>query len=120
MLGVEDWQLAIIADILIFWVLGIKELLLVESGASYHYDDFRDDYSIQIHSQSCIMSRYHKVDDFNFDLINFPFPDSNIHSRITYSIIHFTLYLFNSLGYVIMVITLHGVYMACELSVVES
>ena len=48
------------------------------------FDNFLD-LSIRIFSGRFIMGIYHKVDDFNFEVINFPFPDSNIHSRITYS-----------------------------------
>ena len=55
-----------------------------ESEFGYHYDNFLD-LSIRIHAQRFIMGIYHKVDDFNFEVINFPFPDSNIHSRITYN-----------------------------------
>ena len=29
---------------------------------------------------------YNKTDDFDFEVINFPFPESNIHSNITYSV----------------------------------
>ena len=61
-----------------------EELILEESEFGYHYDNFLD-LSIRIHSQRFIMGIYHKVDDFNFEVINFPFPDSNIHSRITYN-----------------------------------
>ena len=28
---------------------------------------------------------YNKTDDFYFEVINFPFPENNIHSNITYS-----------------------------------
>ena len=28
---------------------------------------------------------YHKVDDFNFEVINYPFPQSNIHSMLGYT-----------------------------------
>ena len=28
---------------------------------------------------------YNKTDDFDFEVISFPFPESNIHSNITYS-----------------------------------
>ena len=30
------------------------------------------------------MGIYHNVDDFNFEVTNFHFPDSNIYSRITH------------------------------------
>ena len=31
------------------------------------------------------MKIYHKIDDFNFEVINFPFPDSNISEFIGYN-----------------------------------
>ena len=31
---------------------------------------------------------YHKVDDFNFEVINYPFPQSNIHSMLGYTTIY--------------------------------
>ena len=43
------------------------------------------DLSIRIHAERFILGIYHKVDDFNFEVINFPFPESNIHSRIGYN-----------------------------------
>ena len=67
-----------------------NELLLEESEFSYHYDNFLD-LSIRIHSKRFIMGIYHKVDDFNFEVINFPFPDSNIHSRIGYNAFYLQL-----------------------------
>ena len=61
-----------------------EELLLEESDFGYHYDNFLD-LSIRIHAERFIMGIYHKVDDFNFEVINFPFPESNIHSKIGYN-----------------------------------
>ena len=40
-------------------------------------DTFLDLY-IRIHKGLLIIGIYHKVDDFNFEVINFPFPESNI------------------------------------------
>ena len=31
---------------------------------------------------------YNKTDDFDFEVTNFPFPESNIHSNITYSALY--------------------------------
>ncbi len=60
------------------------ELILEESDFGYHYDNFLD-LSIRIHSERFLMGIYHKVDDFNFEVISFPFPDSNIHSNLGYN-----------------------------------
>ena len=60
------------------------ELLLEESTFSYHYDNFLD-LSVRIHAERFVVGIYHKVDDFSFEVINFPFPDSNIHSKIAYN-----------------------------------
>ena len=40
---------------------------------------------IRIYDKRFVIGIYHKVDDFNFDVINFPFPDSNIHSETGYN-----------------------------------
>ena len=61
-----------------------KELLLEESDFGYHYDNFLD-LCVRIHSERFLMGIYHKVDDFNFEVISFPFPDSNIHSKLGYN-----------------------------------
>ena len=59
-------------------------LPLEESDFSYHYDNFLD-LSIRIHSKQFVIGIYHKVDDFDFEVINFPFPESNIHSKLGYN-----------------------------------
>ena len=59
-------------------------LLLEGSSFGYHYDNFLD-LSVRIFNQNFIIGIYHKVDDFNFEVINFPFPSSNIHSQVGYN-----------------------------------
>ena len=59
-------------------------LLLEESTSGYHYDTFLD-LNIRIFNQKFVIGIYHKVDDFSFEVINFPFPESNIHSKIGYN-----------------------------------
>ena len=61
-----------------------KDLLLEESTFSYRYDNFLD-LSVRVYADKFVMGIYHKVDDFNFEVINFPFPESNIHSKIGYN-----------------------------------
>ena len=53
------------------------------SEHGYHYDTFLDLF-IRIFYRNFIIGIYHKVDDFNFEVINFPFPSSNIHSETGY------------------------------------
>ena len=36
-------------------------------------------------NRNFVIGIYHKVDDFNFEVINFPFPSSNIHSQVGYN-----------------------------------
>ena len=43
------------------------------------------DLNITLLNKQCILKVYHKVDDFNFNVISFPFPCSNINSSVTYS-----------------------------------
>ena len=59
-------------------------LLLEGSSFGYHYDNFLD-LSVRIFNNTFIIGIYHKVDDFNFEVINFPFPSSNIHSQVGYN-----------------------------------
>ena len=58
-------------------------LVLESSGFGYHFDTFLD-VLIRIHNKKFIIGIYHKVDDFDFEVINFPFPSSNIHSETGY------------------------------------
>lgn len=59
-------------------------LILEESTSGYHYDTFLD-LNIRVYKNKFIIGIYHKVDDFNFIVINFPFPESNIHSKVGYN-----------------------------------
>ena len=59
-------------------------LLLEESSTGYHSDTFLD-LNIRVHNGRFIIGIYHKVDDFDFEVINFPFLSSNIHSQVGYN-----------------------------------
>ena len=59
-------------------------LLLEGSTCSYKQDTFLDLY-IRVVDHKFITGIYHKVDDFNFDVISYPFPQSNVHSMLGYS-----------------------------------
>ena len=59
-------------------------LILEESNTGYHFDTFLD-LLIRVYNKKIIIGIYHKVDDFNFEVINFPFPTSNIHSQVGYN-----------------------------------
>ena len=61
-----------------------SDLILEESEFGYHYDHFLD-LNIRIVKGKFVIGIYHKVDDFNFEVISFPFPSSNIHSQVGYS-----------------------------------
>ena len=50
----------------------------------YHYDTFLD-LLIRVYKKQFVIGIYHKVDDFSFTVINFPFPESNIHSKVGYN-----------------------------------
>ena len=68
-------------------------LLLEGSTCSYKQDTFLDLY-IRVVDHKFITGIYHKVDDFNFEVISYPFPQSNVHSMLGYStyysqLIHF-------------------------------
>ena len=52
-------------------------LILELSSVSGHRDAFLDLY-IRIHNNQFYHGIYHKVDDFSFEVISFPFPTSNI------------------------------------------
>ena len=63
-------------------------LLSEGSTCSYKQDTFLDLY-IRVVDHKFITGIYHKVDDFNFELIRYPFPQSNVHSMLGYlHIIH--------------------------------
>ena len=54
-------------------------LLLEGSACSYKQDTFLDLY-IRVVDVKFVIGMYHKVDDFNFEVINYPFPQNNIDS----------------------------------------
>ena len=58
-----------------------KELTLEPSQTSGLEDDFLD-VNVKIIDNKFVTKVYHKVDKFNFKVVSFPFPDSNIHSKI--------------------------------------
>ena len=55
------------------------------AGSDDHLKDTFLDIDIQIEGDNFNTKIYHKVDDFNFDVISFPFPTSNISDYITYN-----------------------------------
>ena len=59
-------------------------LLLEGSTCSYKQDTFLDLY-ISVVDHKFITGIYHKVDDFNFEVISYPFPQSNVYSMLGYS-----------------------------------
>ena len=61
-----------------------SSLQLEESDFGYHYDHFLD-LNIRIVNGRFVIGIYHKVDDFDFEVISFPFPSSNIHSQVGYT-----------------------------------
>ncbi len=58
-----------------------KELTLEPSQNNGLEDDFLD-INVKIINNQFITKIYHKVDKFNFEVVSFPFPDSNINSKI--------------------------------------
>jgi hypothetical protein len=60
-----------------------EELILEKSNSSTIQDTFLD-LHIRIINKSFRIGIYHKVDDFNFEVINFPFLESNIDSSLGY------------------------------------
>ena len=71
-------------------------LILEGSTCSYKRDNFLDLY-IRVIGDKIVTGIYHKVDDFNFEVISYPFPDSNIHSSLGYSIFYSQLIRFHRL-----------------------
>ena len=61
-----------------------SSLSLEESDFGYHYDHFLD-LNIRIINNKFVIGIYHKVDDFDFEVISFPFPSSNISSQLGYT-----------------------------------
>ena len=64
-------------------------LILEGSTCSYKRDNFLDLY-IRVIDGKFVTGIYHKVDDFNFEVISYPFPDSNIHSSFGLLYVLFT------------------------------
>jgi ubiquitin C-terminal hydrolase len=60
-----------------------KQLILEKSSPFTKRENFLD-LHIRIIDNVFITGIYHKVDDFNFEVINFPFPDSNIDTSLGY------------------------------------
>ena len=59
-------------------------MLLEGSTCSYKQDAFLD-IDILVVDHKFITDIYHKVDDFNFEVISYPFPQCNVHSMLGYS-----------------------------------
>ena len=59
-------------------------LLLVSSACSYKEDTLLDLY-IHVVDDTFANGSYHKVDDFSFEVIKHPFPQSNINSMLGYT-----------------------------------
>ena len=70
-------------------------LILEDSICSYKRD-FLDIY-IRVTDDKFVTGIYHKVDEFNFEVIIYPFPDSNIHSSLGYSTFYSQLIRFHRL-----------------------
>ena len=58
--------------------------LLLEGSACGHKQDTFLDLYIRVVDGKFVTGIYHKVDDFNFEVINYPFPQSNIYSMLGY------------------------------------
>jgi hypothetical protein len=62
------------------------ELKLESSNGKGNYDHFLD-LDINVTPNNALVFKiYNKIDDFNFEIVNFPFPKSKRHSNITYSL----------------------------------
>ena len=71
-------------------------LIFEGSTCSYKRDNFLDLY-IRVIDGKFVTGIYHKVEDFNFEVISYPFPDSNIHSSLGYSTFYSQLIRFHRL-----------------------
>ena len=58
-------------------------LILGGSACSYKQGTFLDLYTCVIDG-NFVTDIYHKIDEFNFEVINYPFPQSNINSMLCY------------------------------------
>ena len=61
-----------------------KEIPLHNNDPDHSHDIFLD-LDISVHNDCFIIKIYHKIDDFNFEVVNFPFPDSNISNKVGYN-----------------------------------
>ena len=61
-----------------------SELTLKRSHGAGHEDYFLDLNVNICDNNKLSFKMYNKTDDFDFEVISFPFPESNIHSNITY------------------------------------
>ena len=61
-----------------------NKLLLEGSTCSHKQYTFLDLY-IRVVDHNFVTGTYHKVDDFYFEVISYPFPRSNVHSMLGYS-----------------------------------
>ena len=59
-------------------------LILEGSICNYKRDNFLDPY-IRVIDDKFVTCIYHKVDEFNFEVISYPLPDNNIHISLGYS-----------------------------------
>ena len=57
---------------------------LTQSNTNDNLENFLD-LNITLENEQCILKIYHKVDDYDFNVISFPFPCSNININITYN-----------------------------------
>ena len=71
-------------------------LILEGSACSYKQDTFLDLY-IRVVDEKFVTGIYHKVDDFNFEVISFPFPQSNINTMLGYTTFYSQLIRFSRL-----------------------
>ena len=69
---------------------------LTAGSLENHKDTFLD-LDIKIEEGRLIKKIYHKVDDFNFDVVSFPFPTSNVSDFITYNAFYSQLVRFSSI-----------------------
>ena len=62
-------------------------LLLEKTNLNFHYDTFLD-LDIRVNFNKFIIGIYHKIDDFSFNVICYPFPDSNVHTTVGYTVFY--------------------------------
>ena len=97
-----------IDDILVCGMRDINEFLQYSSeiypdsipltaGNADHLKDAFLDIDIQIEGDNFSTKIYHKVDDFDFEVVSFPFPNSNISDHITYNSFYSQLVRYSSI-----------------------